>query len=168
MDAAKDSAAQEGAAQAIVMRPARADDVERLADFQCSLAAETEDKRLDPETVRKGLVVLLEEPSRGRYFVAERDGVVVGSIMITLEWSDWRDGWFWWIQSVYTAQEARRSGVYSAMHAHVMGLAKADPKVTGVRLYVETDNLAAQRTYEALGMRRSSYVIYEDDFAFDG
>lgn len=149
----------------ITMRPARHEDVERLVLFQCALASESEDLELDPAKVRKGLTTMLEDPQRGRYFVAERDGAVVGSIMVTLEWSDWRDGWIWWIQSVYTAPEARRSGVYSAMHGHVRERARNDPSVIGLRLYVEGDNHGAQRTYESLGMRRTSYLVYEDDFS---
>lgn len=151
----------------IDVRPAGLEDLERLIVFQRALAAETEDKALDEATVRKGLAAMLADPQRGRYFVARRAGAVVGSIMITLEWSDWRDGWIWWIQSVYIAPEARRSGVYSALHAHVLALARAQKDVVGLRLYVETENRAAQRTYEAHGMHRTSYLVYEHSFRDD-
>jgi ribosomal protein S18 acetylase RimI-like enzyme len=151
----------------IDVRPARPGDLERLVDFQRALAAETEDKELDEAVLRSGLRRVLSDPQRGRYFVAERAGAVVGSLLITLEWSDWRDGWIWWIQSVYTAPEARRSGVYRAMHRHVLELARAQGDVVGLRLYVEAENRAAQCTYEAHGMRRTSYLAYEHMFRAD-
>lgn len=147
------------------VRPGRAADRARIAAFQAALAFDTEGKRLDPERLDAGVAAVLADPARGRYLVAERDGVVVGSLLLTTEWSDWRDGWFLWIQSVFTAPEARRTGVYRALYACVMAEARARPDVCGVRLYVESENVRAQAVYEALGMQRSSYRFYEVDCA---
>ncbi len=143
------------------IRPAPADDAARLADWARAMAWETEHKRLDPDTVRRGVAGVFEQPGRGRYFIAERDGVPVGTLMLTYEWSDWRDGDWWWIQSVYVEPAHRRQGVYAALHAHVQALARASERVRGLRLYVERDNTRAQQTYEALGMADAGYRMYE-------
>ena len=129
------------------------------------MAMETEHKRLDPDTVRQGVRAVLEEPARGCYFIAERDpGEPVGTLMLTHEWSDWRNGNWWWIQSVYVDPAHRRSGVYRALYDHVHALAQATPDVCGLRLYVERENANAQRTYESLGMSDAGYAIYEAEF----
>lgn len=143
------------------IRPATADDVARLAAWAEAMAWETEHKRLDPDTVRRGVAGVFEQPGRGRYFIAERNGVPVGTLMLTYEWSDWRDGDWWWIQSVYVEPAHRRQGVYAALHAHVQVLARASERVRGLRLYVERDNTRAQQTYEALGMADAGYRMYE-------
>ena len=116
---------------------------------------------LDRDVLNAGVSRMLAEPSRGRYFVAEDGDEVVGQLAVTHEWSDWRNGDIWWIQSVYIAKEHRRKGVYQALHAHVREAARA-AGVIGFRLYVERDNEAAQSTYAALGMHRSPYVMYEE------
>ena len=98
------------------IRAARPDDASVLASFNAAMALETEDKQLDPDVLRAGVEALLGDPARGRYLVAERDGEVVGALAVTLEWSDWRNGWFWWIQSVFVSRAARRGGVYRALY----------------------------------------------------
>jgi GNAT superfamily N-acetyltransferase len=149
---------------AVTVRPASRADLELLVDFNAAMAQETEGKRLDPARLRPGVAAVLADPQRGRYRVADLDGRVVGALLVTLEWSDWRNGWFWWIQSVYVLPEARGRGVYRALHASVLAEARADRDVCGVRLYVDQDNRAAQATYAAVGMRRTHYLFYEEDF----
>jgi len=125
-----------------------------------SLAHETEGLVLDRDVTLVGVRAVLEDPARGRYFIAEVDGRVAGQLMITPEWSDWRARWFWWIQSVYVQKPMRRRGVYRALHAHVLVEANR-LGVSCVKLYVDRDNQRAQATYEALGMRRSHYDLFE-------
>jgi ribosomal protein S18 acetylase RimI-like enzyme len=152
----------------LAIRAARADDVAQLAAWAIAMAWETEHKRLDPDVVHRGVRAAIEQPARGRYFIAEcmvdAALVSVGTLMITYEWSDWRCGDWWWIQSVYVAPEHRRRGVYRALYEHVHALATATPEVCGMRLYVERENANAQRTYESLGMRDAGYAMYEDEF----
>jgi GNAT superfamily N-acetyltransferase len=148
----------------LAVRSAGHHDIDLLVESNLALARETEGKGLDEARLRAGIRAVLGDRSRGRYFVAERDGTPVGALMVTTEWSDWRDGEFWWIQSVYVTRAARRTGVYRALHAHVEREARATPGVCGLRLYVERENEAAQRTYEAVGMARSHYDLFEVDF----
>lgn len=143
------------------VRAATPGDAATIAAFNLAMARETEDKGLDEAALQRGVARALGDPERGRYFVAERDGSVVGCLLVTREWSDWRAAWFWWIQSVYVAPAARRAGVYAALHQDVLARARAAGDVCGVRLYVETENRVAQATYERLGMRRAHYVMYE-------
>jgi GNAT superfamily N-acetyltransferase len=149
------------------IRRAETDDAETLARFNEKMARETEDKTLDPEAIRAGVRSMLAAPERGFYLVAEREAggerEVVGSLMITTEWSDWRNGTFWWVQSVYVAPEARREGVYTRLYARVKDLATAEDDVCGLRLYVEKDNAPARRAYETLGMTQTSYRMYEEE-----
>ena len=147
----------------IRIRDAAAADAPLLARWAQAMAFETEGKRLPDGDILPGVARGIAEPGLARYFVAEIAGKPVGTLMLTTEWSDWRNGLWWWIQSVYVAPEARRRGVYRALYAHVRALAEANPGVCGLRLYVEKENLAAQRTYAALGMRDAHYLIYEDD-----
>jgi len=147
----------------VTVRDARPTDLEALVRFNAAMARETEDLVLDPARLRAGVARALGDPARGRYLVAERDGRVAGALLLTREWSDWRDGWFWWIQSVYVEPAARRHGVYRALHAAVLARAAAAGDVAGVRLYVELANRAAQATYERLGMRRARYVVCEQE-----
>ena len=149
------------AATGIAIRAGTLDDVVRLRDWACAMALETERKRLDPQTVERGIHAVLDQPRRGAYFVAERGGEAAGTLMLTYEWSDWRNGDWWWIQSVYVAPGHRRQGVYAALHAHVVQAASARADVCGLRLYVERDNVDAQRTYESLGMADTGYRMYE-------
>lgn len=149
--------------EAVRVRPARPDDVLLMARWAEAMAFETEDKQLNPNTVGRGILAALEDPARSQYFIAEIAGEPVGTLMLTYEWSDWRCAWWWWIQSVYVAPGHRRKGVYRALYAHVLALAKAQDDVCGLRLYVERENINAQRTYEFLGMLDAGYRMYEVD-----
>lgn len=146
------------------VRPATPADLDWLADGAVAMAWETEHKRLHPATVRAGIEAGLADAAKARYFVAERDGERAGTLMLTGEWSDWRNGEWWWIQSVFVPAAHRRRRVFAALYAHVEALARAAPGVVGLRLYVERDNAAAARTYEALGMRDAGYRLYETEF----
>ena len=152
------------------IREARAEDAALLAAWAIAMAWETERKQLDPDTVGRGVRAVFERPERARYFVAERapddggDVEAAGTLMLTHEWSDWRCGDWWWIQSVYVAPEHRRRGVYRALYDYVHALAQATPEVCGLRLYVEKDNANAQRTYTSLGMHDARYLVFEDEF----
>ncbi len=143
------------------IREATRDDLDLLVSFAEAMAWETEHKRLDPTVVRRGVETVLAQPARGCYLVAERAGAVVGTLMLTYEWSDWRAGDWWWIQSVYVAPDARRSGVFGALYRHVLHRAEQTPAVCGLRLYVEHENQAAQATYAALGMHDAGYRMLE-------
>lgn len=145
------------------IRPACIGDATLLARWAQAMALETESKILPDADVLPGITRGIADPALARYFVAERDGVPAGTLMFTFEWSDWRNGLWWWIQSVYVPPELRRQGVYRALHAHVRALAEADSGVCGIRLYVEKDNRNARSTYEALGMQDAHYRIYEQD-----
>jgi GNAT superfamily N-acetyltransferase len=145
----------------IEVRDACREDVSLMTRWAQAMAQETEGKSLDPAVLGRGIERAFDDANKGRYFVCEVDGQPAGMLMLTWEWSDWRDGWWWWIQSVYTAKDYRRRGVYRALYAHVLALAKADPDVRGIRLYVERENLNAMRTYEDLGMLDAGYAMYE-------
>ena len=149
----------------VSIRTATVADIETVATNNAAMAAETEGRRLDPETLRTGVRRVLADPTRGVYYLAELDGSVVGQLLITREWSDWRDGWFWWIQSVFVAPEARRTGVYRVLHEHVVAEARRAGDVCGIRLYTERANTRAQQVYEQMGMTRSAYVMYEADWS---
>jgi ribosomal protein S18 acetylase RimI-like enzyme len=151
------------------VRTAHAADAPLLAEWAAAMALETEHKQLDHDTVRAGVATGIAEPAKARYFIAMQDASVagsevlsipVGTLMLTTEWSDWRNGDWWWIQSVYVAREHRRKGVFAALYKHVEALAKQTPGVVGLRLYVERENANAQRTYEALGMQDEGYRIF--------
>ena len=148
----------------LTVRTARAEDVNRLVEFQKAMAAETEDKGLDPDRLRAGIEYLIDHPDEGYYLIAERRGESAGSLMVTFEWSDWRNGRFWWIQSVSVDSAHRRQGVYSALHAAIRQQAKEDPLSCGIRLYVEVENVNAQATYRQLGMDETHYRLYEEEF----
>ena len=148
----------------ISIRPPRAADAAVIAEFNIRLAAETEHLQLDPSRVLAGVEAVLADPAKGTYWIAEAGGEVTGQLMITFEWSDWRNGVFWWIQSVYVRQDWRARGVFKALYRHVERLARSRSDVCGLRLYVERDNQRAQRTYQHLGLHPTSYDIYEVDF----
>jgi len=136
-------------------------DAPTIVEFNRLLAEESEGKVLDPAVLAAGVAAGLADPDKALYFVAEEAGRIVGQLMLTREWSDWRNGWIWWIQSVYVSPEARRRGIFRALYGHVETLASADPQVIGLRLYVEKDNHAAQQTYLSLGMERTGYLVLE-------
>lgn len=143
------------------IRPARIADAPILAQFNRALASESEHRELTPSTVEAGVLALLTEPARGFYVVAERDAQVVGGLLVTYEWSDWRNGNFWWIQSVYVIPSARRQGVFRALFESIQNHARERSDVCGLRLYVEQNNEQALRTYEQLGMGVTPYRIFE-------
>ena len=151
----------------IQIREALESDAGQIAEFNSRLAAETEGMQLLPGVVVPGVEAMLADPSKGRYWVAESGGRIVGQIMVTYEWSDWRNGMIWWIQSVYVHGEYRRSGVFSALYRHVETLARKDPGVCGIRLYVERENSRARQTYASLGMARTDYRIMQLMFTGD-
>ena len=144
----------------VTIRPGRPDDAEVVAHFNTRMAHETESTRLDPATVLAGCRAVLSDAVKGLYFIAETEGRVVGQIMITREWSDWRNGDIWWIQSVYVHPEYRRQGVFRALYRHVEQQARCSG-VVALRLYVEQENLAAQATYRSLGMTLGHYRVME-------
>ena len=151
----------------IMIRAAASDDIEAIATFQESMALHTEGKRLEPDRIRAGVQKVIEDPDKGRYLVVDVDGLTVGSLLLTKEWSDWRDGWFWWIQSVWIQEHHRRRGLYRALHREVRRQARDTPPpggpVIGIRLYVEKENENAQRTYEVMGMSATDYLMYEEE-----
>ncbi len=151
--------------EALYIRRADESDIPLLAAQNIAMALETEGKRLDARTVRAGVAKGLARPDLCRYFVAERGGEAVGQLMVTYEWSDWRAGVFWWIQSVYVRPDARRHGVFRALYEHVASCARRDPEVCGLRLYVEQDNEQAKAVYEHLGLRASGHLVYEYDWS---
>jgi ribosomal protein S18 acetylase RimI-like enzyme len=146
----------------LAVRKAQPGDAGTIADFNSAMALQTEGKRLLPEVIGAGVRRLIEQPALGFYIVVEDGGRVVACLLVTNEWSDWRNGLFWWIQSVYVEPEYRRQGVYRRMYDFVRGLAAQDPAICGFRLYVEKDNTVAQATYAALGMVPTDYQIYEE------
>jgi ribosomal protein S18 acetylase RimI-like enzyme len=135
-----------------------------IAAFNAALAEESEDKTLDRTILDSGVKRLLEDPSRGRYFLARAGERVVGQTLITYEWSDWRDGWIWWIQSVYVDPGYRRQGVFRHLYRHIEALARDDDDVVAIRLYVERENTRAQATYRSLGMMPTGYRVMECEF----
>ena len=145
----------------IIVRSANASDLSILVEGNRMMAIESEGKQLDDAVLTRGVRRALEDPVRGRYLVAESDDRVVGQLMVTSEWSDWRDGWFWWIQSVYVAKDFRRKGVYRRLYEHLREEAQGTPGVCGLRLYVERENEPAIATYESLGMVDAGYRLYE-------
>ena len=144
-----------------VIRQATVHDVELVVEFNRLLAEESEGKILNTATLLPGVRAGLEDPRKSLYFLAEEDERTLGQLAITTEWSDWRNGWFWWIQSVYVRPEARRRGIFRGLYAHVERLAREDPEVIGIRLYVENANRAAQETYQHMGMRPAGYLVLE-------
>jgi ribosomal protein S18 acetylase RimI-like enzyme len=149
----------------IHIRSARPGDEVHVVAFNIELARESEGLMLDPSDVRPGVRAVLNDPSRGRYYLSEQGERVVGQIGLTFEWSDWRNGFFWWIQSVYVRPEARRTGVFRALYHHVEAMALEDPGCTGLRLYVEPENTSAIATYHALGLGDAPYRMLEMDFS---
>ena len=142
-------------------RAAERDDAAPIIEFQIAMARETEGLELDREVLTRGVEALFHEPYLGRYFVAEVDGRVVGSLMITYEWSDWRNGMIWWIQSVYVIPDFRRKGIYAGLYEHIKTLVDGEANVRGIRLYVDRRNTAAQEVYRRLGMNGEHYQLFE-------
>ena len=146
-----------------VIRNATPADGEIIASFNSLMAEETEGHPLDPDIIGPGVSALLNDANKGRYWVAEANGELIGQIMVTYEWSDWRNGMIWWIQSVFVQPDYRRVGVFSALYHHVESIAREDD-ACGLRLYVEHNNEHAQETYKALGMVNPNYQVMETIF----
>lgn len=146
---------------AVQYREALPADAVAIIGFQVAMARETEDVGLDVAVTTRGVHAVFADPSHGRYFVAESGGRSVASLMITYEWSDWRNGVVWWIQSVYVIPEFRRQGVYAGLYAHVKGMVDAEPSIRGIRLYVDDRNTSAQEVYTRLGMNGEHYKVFE-------
>ena len=142
-------------------RDAQPDDTLDIVDFQIAMARETEDFALERDTCTRGVQAVFTDRSLGRYFVAEEGANLIASLMITLEWSDWRNGVVWWIQSVYVRPEYRRRGVYAGLYDHVKQLAERDEKIRGIRLYVDKRNVSAQEVYRRMGMNGEHYQVFE-------
>jgi GNAT superfamily N-acetyltransferase len=147
----------------IRVRPAALRDLDFIVSGNQGLALETENVTLEPTTLRSGVTALLEARVPGTYWIAELDDLVVGQLMITFEWSDWRNRMVWWIQSVYVSPDARKSGIFRALYIHVRDEAKA-AGAGGLRLYVDTTNTRAQQVYAAMGMNGDHYRVFEDMF----
>ncbi|MFK7888839.1 MAG: GNAT family N-acetyltransferase [Gammaproteobacteria bacterium] len=145
----------------VIVRDASLSDATFIADGNIAMALETENKVLDPNLTRPGVRALLEDPLKGRYFIADSAGEAAGQLMLTTEWSDWRNGDFWWIQSVYVLPAFRRHGVFRALFNHVEHAARNAPGVCGIRLYVERDNARARQTYLDLGAEMTDYDLME-------
>jgi GNAT superfamily N-acetyltransferase len=144
------------------IRIARPEEADSLVEFNQAMALETEGKRLDPDVLRNGVEGVFQDEKKGFYVVAEEGGRIIGGLMVTYEWSDWRSAWFWWIQSVYILPEARGKRIYSMLYDFVKSEAAASGDVCGFRLYVETANAHAQKVYDSVGMEASHYLMYEE------
>ncbi|HQU86914.1 MAG TPA: GNAT family N-acetyltransferase [Pyrinomonadaceae bacterium] len=144
------------------IRLATAADAKNLVEFNQAMALETEGKRLDSDILTNGVGSVFQDEKKGFYVVAEENGTICGGLMVTFEWSDWRNSWFWWIQSVYILPEFRGRSIYRSMYEFVKEKAVAEKNVCGFRLYVEKENGTAQKVYEKLGMESSHYLMYEE------
>ena len=145
----------------IRIRPATQTDIPLLISFQQSLARETESVDLDPSILQQGMIRMFEDPTRGAYYVAEVDGDIAGCHMLTYEWSDWRNGTVYWLQSVYVKAEYRKHGVFKAMFDKLMNTINTDPDIKGLRLYVDKSNGRAMQVYAAMGMNGDHYTVFE-------
>ena len=143
------------------IRRAAPADIDHVIEFNRRLAEESEGKSLELGKLRPGVAAVLTDPHKGVYFLAEEDGRTLGQMGVTYEWSDWRNGWFWWIQSVYVRPEARRRGVFRAIFEHIVESARRQGDVIGLRLYVERENTVAHETYSKMGYEWTSYLVME-------
>lgn len=143
------------------IRKATINDVNIITEYNYNLAFETEDKKLDMQVLTKGVSALIEDENKGVYYVCEIEGEVIAQIMYTFEWSDWRNGTFLWVQSVYVNKEHRGKGVFKSLYNHVKSICDNDEGICGIRLYVEKENYVAQKTYKSLGMEQCNYYMYE-------
>jgi GNAT superfamily N-acetyltransferase len=145
----------------ITIRPSKREDVPVLANFQQLLAAETENVQLNTDVVSAGMRALFEDPSKGVYYVAESEDNIIGCYLITYEWSDWRNGMVWWLQSVYVTARHRKQGVFKSMYDHIIETISEDPNILGLRLYVDKTNTRAQQVYASMGMNGDHYTVFE-------
>ena len=137
------------------------EDINAIAQFQVDMAAESEGTTLDIARVTPGVAAVMDDPYKGTYIIARADGQPIGSLMLTREWSDWTNRWYWWIQSVYVMPEYRKKGVYKAMYATLKDMARENG-VSQIRLYADRTNLSAQQVYQRLGMTESHYLMFEE------
>lgn len=149
----------------IISKYANKDDISTIVNFNSAMAMETESKQLDSVTVRKEVEAALKNRELGFYLIAESDGVPVGQLMVTKEWSDWRNREFWWIQSVYIHTDYYKNNVYRKLYSEVIKSSKESGKVCGIRLYVDKNNTKAQKVYSKLGMTESNYLLFEEDWS---
>src|SRR6266496_2317313 len=145
--------------QDVTVRAARLSDLAELVRFSAAMAEETERRTLDLDRLRQGISGVLTSKERGYYLVAETGSRVAGQLLLTYEWSDWRNGIFWWIQSVYVAEPLRGRGIFRALFEHVHALARGRPEVCGLRLYMDAHNAPARQTYERLGLQQTNYEV---------
>ena len=148
-----------------VIRSASQEDVRTLIEFNQAMAMETEGKVLPDDVISNGVKRIFDHPESGFYIVCEDLNMIVGSLMVTFEWSDWRNGYFWWIQSVYVRPEWRRRGIFRQLYSHIKQKALEQPDVCGLRLYVEKNNRNAHATYNTMGMKETDYLLFEEEFS---
>jgi ribosomal protein S18 acetylase RimI-like enzyme len=145
----------------IEIRPAQPDDAQLIVDFQLKMADETEGLKLNRETVSKGVLAVLQDKTKGQYYIAEQTGCTLGMLLTIPEWSDWRNGTVVWIHSLYIRPEHRRKGAYKKMYQYLKTKMQNSPDIVGLRLYVDSSNTTARRVYEQLGMHTGHYLLYE-------
>ena len=145
------------------IRLAEKGEVTALVEFNQAMALETEGKQLDPDTLKSGVSAVFDDPNKGFYVVADLDGEIAGGLLVTYEWSDWRNGWFWYVQSVYILPKHRGQSIYSRLYEFVKELAAERGNICGFRLYVEKENQHAQRVYKTVGMGETHYLMYEEE-----
>jgi len=145
----------------MIIRKSAISDIPLLVSFQQALAQESEGVKLDGDTLEKGLLAMFDDPSKGFYNLVEDEGQTIGCHMITLEWSDWRNGVVWWLQSVYVVEAYRGKGVFRFMYENVLKSIRQDPRIVGLRLYVDKSNTRAMKVYEAMGMNGDHYTVFE-------
>lgn len=145
----------------VIIRPGLLFDIDTIAEFQIKMAWETESMKLDSPTVHLGVSAVFDDPSKGKYWVAEQDGKVIACLLTVPEWSDWRNGTVLWIHSVYVEAAFRKHGVYKKLYDHLKNMVQTSKDLRGLRLYVDKTNLVAQKVYEALGMSGEHYHLFE-------
>ena len=145
----------------IKIRKASINDLKTLINFQIEMAVETENFKLNNENVKRGVKAVFNNSSKGEYYIAEEKNKIIGSFLITPEWSDWKNGTILWIQSVFVIPEYRKKGVFKKMYIHMKRIVDNSEKYLGLRLYVNKKNIVAQKTYEKIGMDNKRYKIYE-------
>ena len=147
--------------QNFICRKGERRDALSIVQFQIDMARETEALELDREILEKGVAAVFDDPHKGHYWVAEHEGKVVGSLLLLSEWSDWRNGFVWWIHSVFVIPNYRGKGVYKSLFHKIQEVIRQDPQSHGLRLYVEKENTQAQAVYSKLGMDGEHYRLFQ-------
>ncbi len=145
----------------ILIRKALPADAQLISSFQVKMAMETENISLQPDVVREGVDAVVKDPVKGCYYIAQIENTIAGSLLVTYEWSDWRNGWILWIQSVYVLPEFRKTGIFKHLYNHVKQMVEQDPAMFGIRLYVDKTNNNAIKTYTRSGMNGNHYRLFE-------